>query len=287
MGETVYADLLFLINFSMDFLCFYIVCRIRKRPFLLLRTGISAGIGGAYAVAALFIYCPKFIAFLIDIAVLFLICFLAMGRERLAGNSLLYGGVSALLGGVMTSLYSLFNRVWSPDLDAQYGDDLTVWMFALLAAAGAAATLIGERRMRVTIAAGEMNVRISTEIGSVELKGFTDSGNLLTDPLGGRAVILCELDAVRHIFPNELCRVWEGGTVLAAEELPQEIAMRLRFIPASGALCGDSTVITAVSPLSVSVTDGKKSAQVDVLLAPLPRRLSAGEAKAILPPGLI
>ena len=61
-----------------------------------------------------------------------------MGRERLAGNSLLYGGVSALLGGVMTSLYSLFNRVWSPDLDAQYGDDLTVWMFALLAAAGAA-----------------------------------------------------------------------------------------------------------------------------------------------------
>ena len=35
MGNEVYADLLFLVNFSMDFLCFYLCARLLHRPLTL------------------------------------------------------------------------------------------------------------------------------------------------------------------------------------------------------------------------------------------------------------
>lgn len=287
MGQTVYGDLLFLINFSMDFLCFYIVCRVRHRPLRLFRVAAASALGGAYAVAALFINCPSSFALFIDIASMLFICAIALGRSSLAINTLVYGGVAAVLGGVMTALYSLLNRIWADKGYSAESDGLSVWMFALLAIAGALITLIGGRRMRVRITSVSAEVVVTTERGSVSMCGFTDSGNLLTDPLCGRAVILCELDAVRHIFADELCAVWEQGSLTTASELEPKLAAALRFIPADGALSGDSAVLAAVKPRSVRIICGGKSADVDVLLAPLPRRLSAGEARAIIPAGLI
>jgi sigma-E processing peptidase SpoIIGA len=287
MGQTVYGDLLFLINFSMDFLCFYIVCRVRHRPLRLFRTAAASALGGAFAVAALFISCPDALALLIDLAWVVLICAIAIGGEGLVVNTLLYGGVSAILGGIMTALYSFFNRIWADRGYSAESDGLSVWSFALLAVAGALITLIGGRRMRMRIASVNAEVVVTTDRGSVSMRGFTDSGNLLTDPLCGRAVILCELDAVRSVFSEELCAVWENCTLAAASELAPELAAALRFIPADGALSGDRAVLAAVKPRSVKIICGEKSAEVDVLLAPQPRRLSAGEARAIIPAGLI
>jgi hypothetical protein len=130
-----------------------------------------------------------------------------MGREGLVVNTLIYGGVSAILGGIMTALYSFFNRIWADRGYSAESDGLSVWSFALLAVAGALITLIGGRRMRMRIASVNAEVVVTTDRGSVSMRGFTDSGNLLTDPLCGRAVILCELDAVRPVFAEELCAV--------------------------------------------------------------------------------
>ena len=44
MGETVYADVLFIINFSMDFLCFYICSRVLGYPLRLARTVLAVSI---------------------------------------------------------------------------------------------------------------------------------------------------------------------------------------------------------------------------------------------------
>ncbi len=287
MGQTVYGDLLFVINFSMDFLCFYIVCHLSRIRLHLLRAAIASAFGGIYAVAALLVDCTGVLALAIDLSVMVLICAVALGRESILANTLLYGAISAILGGSMTALYSIFNRICA---DRGYGadsDGLSVWTFALLAAAGAAATLVGGRRMRMRVATGRAEVIVTTERGSVSMRGFTDSGNLLIDPLGGRAVILCELEAVRSIFSEELCAIWESGNISSAASLAPELAAMLRFVPADGALIGDSTVLAAVRPKSVRILQDEKSVEADVLLAPLPRRLSAGEAKAILPAGLI
>ena len=113
---TVYGDLLFLINFSMDFLCFYLSCLLLHRKMKLGRTFIASVLGGIYSVLALFVSTNGTIALLIDILVLVLMCWIAYGVGKSGFKALikaifLYFFVSALLGGLMTALFSLFNSL--------------------------------------------------------------------------------------------------------------------------------------------------------------------------------
>ena len=74
MGETVYADILFFINFSMDFLCFYICSRVLGRPLACLRAALASAMGGVYSVAML-IWCPDgIVSLLLDVSVLLIMC---------------------------------------------------------------------------------------------------------------------------------------------------------------------------------------------------------------------
>ena len=54
MKQTLYGDVLFLVNFSMDFLTLYITALILHRSVKKRRFVLSAAIGGVYGVAACF-----------------------------------------------------------------------------------------------------------------------------------------------------------------------------------------------------------------------------------------
>ena len=106
MGETVYADILFFINFSMDFLCFYICSRVLGRRLHVLRATVASVIGGAYSVAMLFFDPGGSAEILLDIGVLLIMCAVAQpnGKNSLAGEfggAAMYAGISAALGGFM------------------------------------------------------------------------------------------------------------------------------------------------------------------------------------------
>lgn len=307
---TVYADVLFLINFSMDFLCFYITARIRSRRMRLRRTAAAAAIGGVYSVAILFLEMPWIVYALLTVGVPVLMCAVAEGKKTDGARGLfltagVFVAVSTALGGIMTALYSVINESEIGKKLADGGaegaeDDLSVWLLALLAAAGTAATLIGGSRWRMHAASHQGSVKVSFSGKSVTLRGMTDTGNFLTDPLSGRAVVLCELDAVEEIFPAELAGFWRRGGVSGAESLPTEMAAKLRFIPAVGAVGKHGSVLAAVMPDSVEIfpekedanEDGRNSEglsdgiRADVLIAPVPHRLSAGGSRALFPPGI-
>lgn len=292
MGQTVYADVLFLINFSMDFLVFYICARLSRRRLNPIRSALAAAIGGAYGVAALFLPEDGILTILCDLLSLLVICMTAFysRRERfrdLIGRCALFAGVSAILGGIMTALYSALNRSGLAVLEGETGDDISVWIFALLAAAGGAAAFAGGKRMRRLASAKQSDIIISFDSNTVKVRAMTDTGNLLSDPLSGRGVALCELEAVRSIFPPELVEFWHSGDISASMSLPEEYASRLRFIPAKGALGGKTSLLVAISPDSLTVMSDNSNIDADILIAPVPQKLSAGESRALLPPGII
>ena len=204
MGETVYADILFFINFSMDFLCFYICSRVLGRRLHVLRATVASVIGGA--VAMLFFDPGGSAEILLDIGVLLIMCAVAQpnGKNSLAGEfggAAMYAGISAALGGFMTAVYSLANRLGlSGDAAApgsgDVGGEMSAWVFALLAASGAAAAVIGGRRLRLRSSGDRFSVTVSMGGKNASFDGMTDSGNLLSDPLSGRRVMICELSAV-------------------------------------------------------------------------------------------
>lgn len=289
MERIVYADVLFLINSSMDFLVFYICARFSGKRLNVLRSAVGAALGGVYGVAALFIPGEGILPALCDIAALMIICAVGFYKagERLRdflASSALFVGVCAILGGVMTAFYSLLNRSDIGVLEGESGDDISVWLFALLAAAGGAAAFAGGRRMRRLASSNQGDIEIVFESKSVRFRAMTDTGNMLTDPLSGRGVLICELDAVSSVFPKELVDFWHSGDLGLSSSLPEKYAAKLRFIPASGAVGTNSALLAAIIPESVRVV-GKR--EVDLLVAPVPQKLSAGESRALLPPGII
>ncbi len=288
VGQIIYADVLFLINFSMDFLVFYICARFSRKRLNALRTALAAALGGIYGICALFIPEEGVLPAVCDLASLILICTAAFYDKRdrfcdFLARCALFAGVSAILGGIMTSLYSLLNRSGLSDLEDNAGDDISVWLFALLAAAGGAAAFAGSRRMRRLASSKQGEIEIVFGTRSVRIRAMTDTGNLLSDPLSGRNVVICELDAIKGIFPCELSEFWRSGDVSLSANLPERYASKIRFIPARGALESKTAILAAILPDSVKA-DGES--QLDLLVAPVPYKLSAGESRALVPPGI-
>ena len=186
----------------------------------------------------------------------------------------------------MSAMYSLLNRSGLAVLDGGDGDDISIWLFAILAAAGGAAAFVGGNRAKRIAVSKQSDVEIVFSGKSVTLRAMTDTGNMLTDPLGGRAVAVCELDAVSSIFPRELVEFWKRGDVFDASKLSPENAARLRFIPAKGALAGKGSLLCAVVPERVTVFYNGEKREADLLCAPVPYKLSAGESRVLLPPTL-
>lgn len=83
METTVYADLLFLINFSMDFLCFYITATLLHRKLSLLRAIIASAFGAIYAVFALLAGFTITLSVIFDIFVCILMCIIVFyGKKK-------------------------------------------------------------------------------------------------------------------------------------------------------------------------------------------------------------
>ena len=97
-GVTVYGDVLFLINFSMDFLLLFSTSKIMHLRPSAKRLVISSVLGGAYGVAALFIGSAALTLVCNTAAALFM-CFLSFphaGRLTLLKCTALFYGLSVL-----------------------------------------------------------------------------------------------------------------------------------------------------------------------------------------------
>lgn len=183
----LYADVLFAVNFIMDFFCLYTARRVLRLPKGTARCVSAALIGALYGtLCAFFTPARPFGA----VAVSFLLCAIAVWNGRMLtlvkGIAVFYG-VSMLCGGALTFLYQkayawqtapLFRNGLSAPLFFAFAG----LMFVLLAVLG---RLFRASR---TAEAVSVSVRFGSKSGTLHL--LCDSGNLLRDPYNGRPVIV-------------------------------------------------------------------------------------------------
>ena len=79
----VYADLLFLVNFSMDFLCLYLSVKLLHLPRARWRMLLAAALGGVYSVVALLLSVGSWLALALDLGVCFGMCALCSAGKTL------------------------------------------------------------------------------------------------------------------------------------------------------------------------------------------------------------
>lgn len=266
MEQTVYVDLYFLINFSMDFLCFYLASKLLGIKLSALRSAIASAVGGIYAGLALVWGLGGIAGLSLDALSCALMCAIAFGvrgkARRLPMYVLVYVAVSMTLGGFMTALFNLLNRTVFGEI-APSEDGISAWLLAVLAVISAALTLLGGKFFRRRTS--KRNVRLKISIGgkSADISALCDSGNMLRDPISGKLCVIASADALRDILPREVLRaVGDGGKSIGA--LSAAVA-GIRIIPTRTA-AGDSMMF-ALRPESISVEDGEGGYDVDALLA--------------------
>jgi stage II sporulation protein GA (sporulation sigma-E factor processing peptidase) len=239
MAVEIYGDLLFLINLGMDALCLYLTGRLLHRRLSHIRIWVASALGGFYSVAALLMDTGQAVALLTDIAVCLAMCAISFGCKgseglrRFLGTALLYFILSMALGGIMTALYHLLNKLeFRLPADSE-GEGMEAWLFALLALPATLLSLWSGRVCRRAASVPVCTVEIEVGGRSVMLEGMVDTGNLLREPMSGRAVLCADASLLPRL-PAELA---EGLRLDALSEATARRGSpyRLRLIPAATA----------------------------------------------------
>lgn len=266
---AVYGDLLFLINFSMDFLCFYFTCLLLHKKLPTLRACIASALGGAYSVAVLFVSVNARLATAADIAFLVLMCLVVFAERgntplRFSGACLLYFFNSALLGGIMTALFSLFNKfeLFARDLGA--GEGIDTWLFAILALLASALTIGGGRVFRSSSHVKRATLEISTDKACVSLDALVDSGNLACEPVSGKSVVFASLGACKPVLSPELIAAIEKEK--DTKNIPY--AEGVRFVSSTG--IGGKALLPALRFPEMYVISDRRHKQIDAYVAIVP-----------------
>ncbi len=282
MIRDVYADLLFFVNFSMDYLCFYMTAKLLHRYLPMGRSLAASVLGGIYAVAALFLSFTVPWSLVADLAVCLGMNALAFANKKEKGRGIflctaVYFAVSALLGGCMTALYSLFNRAGGAEEMTE--DGIGAVEFLLLAGAGVLLTCRIGRMFRRKSAVSRCRLEIQFAGQCIAVDAMCDSGNLLREPIGGMSVVLLDADAAEPLLGAALCHALLGG------EMPSPLAARLRPVPASGAV--GKGLLIAVRPDKMIVTDQKGKPHVVNACFALTHLSAADGCKALISPELL
>ena len=284
-GVEVYVDVLFLINLGMDALCLTLTARLLHRRITLLRLWLAAAAGGLYGVATLFLEVGAPVAWLADIAVCGVMCLIAMGGVRLWATTGVYFLASAVMGGAMTALYSLFNRMGVAEVLPGGGEETSALLIGLLGGLGWLLSLLWGRIFRRSEAERETALELTVCVGNqrVTLRGKIDSGNMLTDPIGGTPVIVARRETLSPLWSEELQEALLQAPLQADRLISLPEASRLRLIPAETAT-GDGMLV-AILPDTVCLRVKQQEHRVRALIAPV---VMNGEvAEAMVPPSLL
>lgn len=288
MEQTVYLDIYFLINFSMDFLGLFLSARLVERRIKYYRLVIAAGLGAAYACVALFLSAAGLWRLLLDalacLAVGGVAAFDRRALKSLPYFSLVFGAVSIILGGAMTALFYLFNRL---GVDLLFGgggggDGISVWLFAILAGISALLALKGGGALKKR--AVRKCGRIEIEYGGrrTSLSCLCDSGNLLREPISRLPCVLVELDALSSVLPYSLTEAVKKGNITLIEERERP---RVRLIPSQSATGKAMLVGFRVDALRIDMGGG--AAKTDAYVVLMTEKISEKGIKALVPSEIV
>ena len=251
MTEYIYGDILFIINFSMDFIALFICGKILHYKMNVWRMVIGASIGGVYGVAALFFSLGALLDTAVDVLVALIMCYLAYGIHLFRKTALscaMFYAVSLLMGGAMTALYSKIGRYKSyieigGSISTVFGE-IELWVFVLLATASALCTFFLQKAVRARMSGRFCRVRLTLDDVVYEFSGFFDSGNCAEEPISGKAVVFIASDAAMEagLESLALCR---AGNIAPAD------VQNVRFIPIN--TVSGYSLLAAIKPKKLEI----------------------------------
>lgn len=281
---TVYADVLFLVNFSLDYVTLYITGRLMSHSSSALRMTAAAAAGATFAVSALVFDMKGAFYVLSSAAVTFLMCVCAYKRAGLVGyliSSILLFSVGTAIGGAVSAICSL-GAGYRGALEADRNGDATVFA---VAAAATLLTAISVKAAKKRCITDKRLVRLTIDGGSLTLDALADSGSFVKDPLSGYPVLIVRADAIKAILPVAVYEAAKNESTDVTKLEARDMA-RVRMIPVSG-VSGNS-ILLGYRPDSASVEmKNGHFREISCFLALSHEKNRFGGCDAIIPSELI
>ncbi len=270
MKTVVYADVYFILNFSIDLICLALCGAIAGKPRKKMRLMIASALGGIYACCALFITYPL-LSVISAVAVCFAMYFIAYLPRSLSSS--VYGGVllfcvNALFGGLYSAIVSVASggRV-DTDRFMYYPLFLTV-----------TAALIFVRFINFKSVYDEVYTKITFEGKTARFNSIIDTANALREPISGVGVAVLSRSAAERIFSSD-----DIGLLSGEGDSASAFSRGFRMIMLNTALGGKKCF--CVKGEKVFVEKKRNRTEVCVYFT-IATHLSLGETECLLPNSL-
>lgn len=211
MEQTIYADILFLIDVSMDFLALYLCAYLLKIRFCVGKALFGAVIGAIYSTLSVIM---KFQSFAVTCVVSVLMCFAAyMGNGIIVKLKALpvFYATNMLLGGIMTALFNAFNLITDGEQRliifgklSTVQTNMPLLLFYFCFAAVVLGIAVAKKLFKNVPASSPLEITVMYGKNTVKFKVLEDSGNKLCEPISGEPIIFLKEKTVRALGGDEL-----------------------------------------------------------------------------------
>lgn len=304
MGEryTVYLDVVFAINFFMDFVLLWATAKFSQVRTSWYRLAAGAFIGACYSLALMLPSLHYLLAFFAKILFSVIMVYVAFpglkARKFLQVLGYFYL-VAFTMGGAMLGaiylisrnqdLYGIMNGIFVFLVNVKY-----TWLFA---AVFAAIILVryGVGFVKRNFLHSFFRVPVIIKLGkqSISTKALVDTGNQLKDPLTHKPVMILEFDVLKSILPGELAAAldYSGEPDLnhIVDSLSGSVwASRIRVIPFTS-IGRNKGMLVGIRPDEVIVITSENNVRIkDIIVGIYHRQLSPeGAYRALLHPDVL
>ncbi|MBR1442765.1 MAG: sigma-E processing peptidase SpoIIGA [Firmicutes bacterium] len=203
---TVYIDIIFILNFFMDMLIFYISGKfiVKTAPARL----ILSSLFGAFGYCLIIVNDLGNIFAIIVMVISAVICFRPQSIPALIKTIFITNTVSFAIGGTAMSLY--YNTRFAP---------LIVLIISSACAYIAMKFLMRHYKMITLKKQTIHNITIYKNGSKKELKALTDTGNSLYEPTGKLPVIIVEFNEIKDLLPYSVAALFLSGEENDLEKL--------------------------------------------------------------------
>ncbi len=278
--KTLYIDVYFLINFTVDLLSLYFAACFSKVPTTAKRLIISSLIGAVIAVGIVFLPETAVLKITASALGLFAMGFIApkqVSSKRKIKYIFAFVIFEALLGGAVSFLWGVLEKYISGIFDGAEGGAVNRKMLFLSLIV---LLSIGVFKMLVsffsnTESEGSVDVEISFLDNTAVVSAFVDSGNLAVDPMDLSPILLLKKDVAKTILPENIIELSN------IDALDRKIKKRIRLVPLSRG--GETHVLVGVKADAVKLLGGKNEEQLRVTLVVDKEGGDFGGYKALMP----
>lgn len=277
--KTVYIDVYFLINFSVNLLSLALSVSYMKISCSIRRLVLSGAVGALYAVFAVLFSKIKYIMLPLGFLIFLLMVIIVTkntGHARKLKFALAFFAMQLLIAGIVYFSYGVLDRILNEEFFeeefAATNQKFLIWALIILLSYGVVKVLL--YTFMVTESERVIKLCVGYREKEVSFDSLVDTGNLATDPTDNSPVVFINRELAERITGEKF------GSEFSLDTISDDFKKRIRIIPVSGE---EKKILYGFVSEYVTAVKGKKFENIKVTFAIDMKGETYGGYQALLP----